>query len=141
MLAGRQDQQRGKDGCTHCRPLDRVAAQLRGKAAAEDCLPTVKTLRLGDYANAGLLGQAAISLGQTGRVEDVGIADVGSPNVGPPRNPADGSKDNPIQILDKILNAPVSDLKVRELIGCSPSLQKLFFRSLEESDVVLEKKP
>ena len=47
---------------------------------------------------------------------------------------------DPIQILDEILNAPVNDLKVRELIGCSPSLQKLFFRSLEESDVVLEKK-
>ena len=94
VLAARQDRQRGENGSTQWRPLDRAAAQLRGKAAAEDRLPTVKTLRPGDYANTGLFGQMAGSLGQKGRVEDVEMADVGSHDAGPSRNPADGSKDN-----------------------------------------------
>ena len=153
VLAARQDRQRGEDGSTQWRPLDRAAAQLRGKTAVENRLPTVKTLRPGDYANTGLFGQAAEGLGRKGHVEDVEMVDTGNRDAGGSRNTAGSSKDkkwklanmlreeeDPIKILDKILNAPVSDLKVRELIGCSPSLQKLFFRSLEESDTVLEKK-
>ena len=46
-------------------------------------------------------------------------------------------KDDPFCLLSKILDTPVNNHKVRELIGCSPGLYKLFFRSLDELDADL----
>ena len=59
VLAARPDRQSGKYGTTQWQPLDKAASQLKGKAAKEDRLPTVKTMRPGDYANTSLFGQPA----------------------------------------------------------------------------------
>ena len=45
VLAARSDRQLSRYGTTHWQPLDKTASQLKGKAAKEDRLPTVKTTR------------------------------------------------------------------------------------------------
>jgi hypothetical protein len=48
-------------------------------------------------------------------------------------------ENDPVCLLSKILDTQVNNLKVRELIGCSPALHKLLLRSLDESDAPVER--
>ena len=136
VLAARSDRQLGKNG----------SVQWKGQVEKEGRLPTVKTARPGDYANASLFGQVA------NRPEDTEMADAGALHAKQDQK-VSGAKDkrrklaealkeedDPVSLLSKILDAPVSNLKVRELLACSPSVHKLFFRSLDDADPLLEKK-
>ena len=103
--------------------------------AIEDYLPMVKILHLGDYINIGLFRHTAESLDQKGYIKNIKIIDIRSYNTRLAHNLIDDSKDkkqklinilkeeeNLIQILDKILNIFISNLKIQKLIRCFLSL-------------------